>query len=114
IAEGQVVEATQRAEAAGLADRVDFLVDDAHATTFPDDSFDLIVGVAILHHLDLEVALREIRRVLRPGGRAVFLEPLWHNPLLRLGRRLTPSARTPDEHPLTVQDWELCHAIFPE
>ncbi len=114
IADGQVAEATQRAEAAGVSDRVDFLVDDAHATTFPDDSFDLVVGVAILHHLDLEVALREIRRVLRPGGRAVFLEPLWHNPLLRLGRRLTPSARTPDEHPLTEQDWELCHSIFPD
>ena len=58
--------------------------------------------------------MREIRRVLRPGGRGVFLEPLWHNPLLRLGRRLTPSARTPDEHPLTEQDWELCHSIFPD
>ena len=27
---------------------------------------------------------------------------------------MTPSARTPDEHPLTVADWELCAEIFPE
>jgi hypothetical protein len=43
----------------------------------------------------------------------VFLEPLAHNPLLRLGRRLTPAARTVDEHPLTVNDWRLCAEAFP-
>jgi hypothetical protein len=49
---------------------------------------------------------------LAPGGRAVFLEPLAHNPLLRLGRWLTPGARTADEHPFTVEDWRLCSAAF--
>jgi hypothetical protein len=43
----------------------------------------------------------------------VFLEPLAHNPLLRLGSRFTPSARTPDEHPFTVEDWRLCAEVFP-
>jgi hypothetical protein len=43
----------------------------------------------------------------------VFVEPLAHNPLLRLGRALTPMARTRDEHPLTVHDWATCAAIFP-
>lgn len=112
ISSGQVEEARRLAEKAGYADRMEFLVADAHATGFPDDSFDLIVGVAILHHLDLDEALREIRRILRPGGRAAFIEPLQANPLLRLGRKLTPGARTPDEHPLTVADWELCSRIF--
>jgi SAM-dependent methyltransferase len=113
ISSGQVEEARVLAEKAGFSDRMEFLVADAHATGFPDDSFDLIVGVAILHHLDLNEALREIRRILRPGGRAAFIEPLQANPLLRLGRKLTPGARTPDEHPLTVKDWELCASIFP-
>jgi ubiquinone/menaquinone biosynthesis C-methylase UbiE len=113
ISEGQIEAARRSAQAKGVADRTEFLVADAHATGFPDDSFDLVVGVAILHHLDLAEALHEIRRILRPGGRAVFTEPLQHNPLLRLGRKLTPGARTPDEHPLTVEDWALCASIFP-
>jgi|SRR5580692_9240594 SAM-dependent methyltransferase len=112
VSEGEIEQARVRATEEGFDDRSDFLVADAHATGLPEDSFDLIVGESILHHLDLRVALEEIRRILRPGGRAVFLEPLWHNPLLRLGRALTPTARTPDEHPLTTRDWELCASIF--
>jgi SAM-dependent methyltransferase len=112
ISEGEIEQARLNADNNGYADRSRFLAVDAHATGFADDSFDLIVGASILHHLDLRLALEEIRRILRPGGRAVFLEPLWHNPILRLGRALTPSARTPDEHPLTTDDWDLCGSLF--
>jgi ubiquinone/menaquinone biosynthesis C-methylase UbiE len=114
VSDAEIERARERVQEEGVADKCRFLVEDAHHMSFPDDSFDVIVGDSILHHLELRQALLEIRRVLRPGGRAVFLEPLWHNPLLRLGRALTPSARTPDEHPLTVADWELCAEIFPE
>jgi len=114
ISEGEVDTARQRAIDDGVGDKTTFFVADAHKLDLPDDSFDLIVGSSILHHLDLRVALLEIRRILRPGGRAVFLEPLWHNPVLRAGRALTPGARTDDEHPLTVKDWALCKEIFPE
>jgi SAM-dependent methyltransferase len=112
VSEGEIEQAVENAARLGVAERTHFFAADAHATGLPDDSFDLIVGESILHHLDLRVALEEIRRIMRPGGRAVFLEPLWHNPILRLGRALTPSARTPDEHPLTTSDWELCASIF--
>jgi SAM-dependent methyltransferase len=80
----------------------DFQVGDAHAMPFPDDSFDLVVGRAILHHLDYETALDEIRRVLRPGGGALFIEPLRDNPGAKLARAVTPKARTPDELPLSA------------
>lgn len=60
------------------------------------------VGFAILHHLELAQALPELQRVLMPGGRAVFAEPLGGNPALRLYRRLTPRYRTPDERPLDL------------
>jgi ubiquinone/menaquinone biosynthesis C-methylase UbiE len=114
VSEGEIEQARERAEQNGISDRCRFLVADAHATDFPDDSFDLIVGTAILHHLELRTALVELRRILRPGGSAMFNEPMWHNPILRIGRALTPGARTPDEHPLTVDDWKLCAEIFPE
>jgi ubiquinone/menaquinone biosynthesis C-methylase UbiE len=113
ISEEEIAQAQRAAREGGYEQRVDFHARDAHHTGFEDGSFDLIVGHSILHHLDLPVALAELRRLLRTGGRAVFLEPLAGNPLLRLGRLLTPAARTADEHPLTVADWKLCESLFP-
>lgn len=46
---------------------------EASELPFPDESFDLVFGHAVLHHLpDLDGAFREFRRVLRPGGSVVF------------------------------------------
>lgn len=103
ISPNSVEVARKRAAERGL-DSMTFSVMDAEAMDFPDESFDAVVGSAILHHLDLEKSSREIMRVLRPGGKAVFLEPLGHNPALNLFRRLTPSMRTDDEHPLTMKE----------
>jgi ubiquinone/menaquinone biosynthesis C-methylase UbiE len=100
------------AHVTGVADRTTFVVADAHATAFEDDAFDLVIGNSILHHLDVEVALREIRRILRPGGTAAFVEPLAANPILKVGRALTPGARTDDEHPFTEADWATCARVF--
>jgi ubiquinone/menaquinone biosynthesis C-methylase UbiE len=59
---------------------------------FAGDSFDMVVCVWVLEHLrDPETVLREVSRVLRPGGHFVFLTPNLRNPLLafnRLGRLL--------------------------
>jgi ubiquinone/menaquinone biosynthesis C-methylase UbiE len=112
ISEEEIHLAQRTAREEGYDANVDFRAADAHHTGFADASFDLIVGHSILHHLELPIALVELRRILRPGGQGVFLEPLAANPLLRLGRLLTPGARTDDEHPLTVSDWQLCASIF--
>jgi SAM-dependent methyltransferase len=103
-----------RSRAMELGIEARFLAMDAEATEFPDDSFDIVCGGAILHHLDVEKAYREIARLLRPGGYAIFLEPLGYNPFINLYRRLTPALRTPDEHPLTLQDLELAERYFAE
>ena len=112
VSERELGRARLAMDAEGYGDRFHGVVADAHRTPFEDASFELIVGGSVLHHLELPVALGEIRRILRPGGRAVFDEPLAHNPLIRLGRALTPGARTPDEHPLTVDDIDLCRRLF--
>ena len=89
---------------AGLASRCTLRVLPAEELDFPDASFDAAVGFAILHHLDMEKALAELHRVLRPGGIAYFAEPLATNPFIQLYRHLTPQYRTPDERPLYLHE----------
>lgn len=92
----------------------DFTVEDAERMSFSDESFDVVFGSGILHHLNLSKSLREVKRVLRSGGHAVFFEPMGHNPLIKLFRWVTPSLRSVDEHPLTSSDLEYIKYLFPE
>ena len=85
----------------------------AEELTFPDESFDVVIGNGILHHLDLDRALSGIERVLKPGGWAAFREPLGHNPFVNAYRKLTPNQRTDDEHPLLVGDLRTIERYFP-
>ncbi len=59
---------------------VTFRVEDAVHLSFGPGSFDGVYGSSILHHLEIDAALAEIRRVLKPGGRMVFAEPNMVNP----------------------------------
>lgn len=89
-----------------------FSVRDAHATGLADGSFDYVFGNGILHHLELEKAYREISRVLKPGGRAFFMEPMDQNPMLVLLRKVTPSARSVDEKPMTLEEIQTAERFF--
>lgn len=102
------------AEERGLADHATFLQMDAESLTFPDESFDVVIGNGILHHLDLDTALAEFDRVLRPGGWAMFREPMGHNPFINGYRKLTPNQRTDDEHPLLDTDLRTIERSFPD
>ncbi len=68
--------AGKNAELNSVADRIDLIRMSAHAMSFDEDVFDYVVGIGALHHLNLELSGREISRVLKPGGTAIFLEPL--------------------------------------
>lgn len=101
-----------RKQAAELGVKPEFKVMNAELLDFPEAHFDRIIGSAIIHHLELHQAYREIVRCLKPGGKAVFIEPLGHNPIINLYRFLTPKLRTEDEHPLMLQDIQLARQYF--
>jgi SAM-dependent methyltransferase len=101
--------AKQRLLTHGITSGVDLIVGSAHNLPLPDDSIDVVFGIAILHHLDLELASNEVRRVLKQNGLAIFQEPVRNSPVLRFVRKLIPY-RAPDvspfERPLTDRELE--------
>ena len=96
--------AIRQVSATVAAPNVRFEVMDAMKLEYPANSFDLVYGSGIVHHLDTEVSAREVARVLRVGGTALFWEPLGYNPVINAYRAMTPGARTVDEHPLLAGD----------
>ena len=85
---------------------------DGHNLPYCDNEFDLIFARGVLHHLDLEVGISELKRVLSSKGKVVFGEPLAGNPLIQIYRFLTPKLRTPDERPLKSKDINFVRNSF--
>ena len=79
---------------------------------FPNESFDLVYGFGVLHHIDINESVYEIYRVLKNGGIAVFIEPLAYNPLIRIYRYMAKGVRTPTETPITFKDIRFIGTIF--
>ena len=67
---------------------VSFQIQNVEKLDFEDGSFDAVIGSSILHHLNLNLALKEVYRVLRRGGRVVFTEPNMLNPQIWLERNI--------------------------
>lgn len=84
--------------------RVDVRQMDVCNLLYDDESFDIVAGTFILHHVDIAKAASEISRVLKPGGKAIFSEPLAHNLISNMWRRLTPDIRTSNEWPLSYSE----------
>lgn len=63
---------------------ISFVVESAYATSFPKESFDVVFGYYVLHHLSPRKLVKEIHRVLKPGGLAFFYEPNILNPAVYL------------------------------
>ena len=84
----------------------------AERTGLPDDAFDVVYAGNVLHHVDTEATLAEINRVLKPGGVLASWDPLAHNPVINVYRRLATAVRTADEHPLRMQDIHLFRRWF--
>lgn len=114
LSHGYLEEARARAIANGV--EIALAQADGEQLPFADGTFDRIWGNAVLHHLDIERAGRELFRVLRPGGFAVFCEPWGENPVLNWARRRLPypgKERTPDEQPLRRRHVHILKQVFP-
>jgi demethylmenaquinone methyltransferase/2-methoxy-6-polyprenyl-1,4-benzoquinol methylase len=75
MTESMLVEGQKRAEAAQLAERIEWIVGDAMALPFPDNTFDrYTISFGIRNVTRIADALSEAYRVLRPGGRLMVLE----------------------------------------
>jgi ubiquinone/menaquinone biosynthesis C-methylase UbiE len=84
----------------------------AEKLKYPDESFDIIFGFAILHHLNLDMAMPELYRVMKPSSVAYFAEPLGENLLIKIYRKLTPQYRTDEERPIVLDEFLPYTKIF--
>lgn len=107
ISELLMTVAKQRLAVNGVGSDVRFLCSSAYNLALADESVDIVFGIAILHHLDLSLAAREVWRVLRKGGRAIFQEPVRNSKLMHRVRAMIPYQApdiSPLERPLTDQE----------
>ena len=79
---------------------------------FPAASFDIVYAANLLHHVNLESTLAEVRRVLKPAGVFASWDPLAHNPLINIYRKIARDVRTDDEHPLKMSDLDTFKKYF--
>lgn len=102
--------ARERARRNGVAEIAEFQQMSAHALEYADETFDLVFGNLIMHHIPverLEDCGRQVHRVLKQNGKAVFVEPLGENPLLEFIRThpfYDKWYASPDERTLKYRD----------
>jgi SAM-dependent methyltransferase len=115
ISDSQILAVQTLARRLNLEDRIEARSMPFEDLQYPDSYFDVVFGQAILHHIDLVRGAAELNRVMKPGARATFIEPLGMNPLLQFARRHLPyrgKGRTEDEEPLKYPEIELFMKYF--
>ncbi len=86
---------------------------DVEALGVRSGTFDVVLGVSVLHHVDLSRTLVEVRRVLRPGGRIAFSEPNMLNPQVAAMKKIPPVRRLLGETPFetALTRWGLAATL---
>jgi SAM-dependent methyltransferase len=70
------------------APNVQYEIENAYALSYGDAVFDSVVGSSVLHHLDIEKAMRDIYRVLKTAGTIYFTEPNMMNPQIAIQKNI--------------------------
>lgn len=109
-----VENATNNAKKFDVSESCEFIEMDGEEMTFEDNTFDFAVEYGALHHVDLDKALSELARVIKPGGKMMCLEAMRHNPLIHGYRKRTPHLRTEweVEHILGVESFDVMKKYF--
>lgn len=124
ISESNVAVSHMVFEKNGYQGRGKFQVSAAETLPYPNDYFDFIAGIDILHHIDIAKSVSECKRVLKPGGVAIFREPLevpfldflrntWLVKLFAPKKKSFELHITEDERKLNSTDVEIINNIFP-
>jgi 2-polyprenyl-3-methyl-5-hydroxy-6-metoxy-1,4-benzoquinol methylase len=117
------------------APNVTLLIENAYKTSFDNEKFDFIVGSSVLHHLDVNDAIKEIYRLLKPGGKFIFSEPNMMNPQIAIQKNIPfikkMAGDSPDEtaftkfgitrkirkagfHEISVYPFDFLHPAIPK
>ena len=70
------------------APNIQYEIENAYELSYGDAVFDSVVGSSVLHHLEIEKALRDIYRVLKPDGTIYFTEPNMLNPQIAVQKNI--------------------------
>ena len=97
ISEGMMAVGREKVEKAGLQDIISFQWEDCTKLSFPDGTFDAVTSAyGVRNFENLDAGLREMQRVLRPGGHLLIVE-------------LTP----PPRFPMKQLFWVYAHVVMP-
>lgn len=109
---GMLETAQQLAEKYGVT--IETRCVNAEEIDFPDDIFDIVYASNLLHHVRPETALKEMHRVCKPGGKVCFWDPLKHNPVINIYRKMASDVRSDDETPLSIGFIKNVRSLFTE
>jgi len=82
-----------------------FFVSDIEHLPILNNSCDVVLGNSVLHHLEIERALKEIFRVMKPGARFAFSEPNMLNPYVFLQKRIKFIKKLSGDSPKETAFW---------